>query len=319
MQDASHARTQVVQDALRAQPAGVDAQDGLADLILSAREKIDIDAPLLAQLHRLTADEYEAWVHAPYLSYVTSAHPLSPRLFGWAALEACTHTPWWLVPLVWLPVAAALAAPALTAACAHDTHWLISAVRVAALGGCGLAAGITLAWPLFEYGVHALLFHARPADAPLARVLHFLLHGVHHTFPRDATRLVMPPPLFAALLLGLGGPLYTVLVAATGLLHAHVFRFGVAVMVLAYVAYDMTHYALHHNKESGVRLDVLLGRARFDALRTHHARHHYARGHNANFGVTTTWTDAVFGTMLRSATCRPHARQLHTHAAAACM
>ena len=49
-----------------------------------------------------------------------------------------------------------------------------------------------LIWTLLEYIIHRHIFHYEPKTA-WGRKLHFIVHGVHHDYPNDATRLVMPP------------------------------------------------------------------------------------------------------------------------------
>src|SRR5882757_9373524 len=46
-------------------------------------------------------------------------------------------------------------------------------------------------WTLTEYILHRFVFHYVP-KAPWALRLHFIFHGVHHDYPSDAKRLVMP-------------------------------------------------------------------------------------------------------------------------------
>ena len=46
-------------------------------------------------------------------------------------------------------------------------------------------------WTLFEYVMHRFVFHYNP-KTEFGKKIHFLAHGVHHDYPRDATRLVMP-------------------------------------------------------------------------------------------------------------------------------
>ena len=48
-------------------------------------------------------------------------------------------------------------------------------------------------WTLVEYVMHRFLFHYMPPDKPWALRLHFIFHGVHHDYPSDAKRLVLPP------------------------------------------------------------------------------------------------------------------------------
>ena len=59
----------------------------------------------------------------------------------------------------------------------------------AVLGLCLL--GI-LIWSLVEYTMHRWIFHYEPTSR-WGKQFHFLLHGVHHDYPKDASRLVMPP------------------------------------------------------------------------------------------------------------------------------
>ena len=60
----------------------------------------------------------------------------------------------------------------------------------------GSVAGVfvlgVLAWSLTEYLLHRFIFHLEP-DSRWGRRVHFIIHGVHHDFPHDPMRLVMPP------------------------------------------------------------------------------------------------------------------------------
>ena len=49
------------------------------------------------------------------------------------------------------------------------------------------------AWTFAEYVLHRWVFHWTN-DAAWGKRVHFLLHGVHHEFPNDSDRLVMPLP-----------------------------------------------------------------------------------------------------------------------------
>jgi len=54
-------------------------------------------------------------------------------------------------------------------------------------------------WTLAEYLMHRYLFHGEDTwmkYIPLNKWVytgHFCMHGIHHAFPQDATRLVFPP------------------------------------------------------------------------------------------------------------------------------
>lgn len=137
-----------------------------------------------------------------------------------------------------------------------------------------------LLWTLAEYLLHRYVFHWQ-RDTPFGRRVHFLLHGVHHDFPNDSDRLVMP--LLTSV------PLAVIFYATFYLLFGGVrlaepFYAGFAI---GYLAYDGTHYAVHHFKQTS-RLGKFLKR--------HHMLHHHA-DHEGGFGVSSPVWDYVFGTM----------------------
>lgn len=140
------------------------------------------------------------------------------------------------------------------------------------------AAGL-LMWTLCEYVLHRWVFHWME-DSPRGRRIHFLLHGVHHDFPNDKDRLVMP--------LGFSIPLGLIFFGAFYVL------FGLTVaqplfagLTLGYLWYDGTHYAVHHFKQT-----TRLGRF----VKRHHMRHHHM-DHDGGFGVSSPLWDLAFRTM----------------------
>ena len=48
-----------------------------------------------------------------------------------------------------------------------------------------------ISWTLFEYVFHRYVFHFIP-EGPFQERVQFLFHGVHHQYPNDKDRLVMP-------------------------------------------------------------------------------------------------------------------------------
>jgi len=123
---------------------------------------------------------------------------------------------------------------------------ILVALMLAGRAGQGLAtiAGLVLAgllvWTATEYVIHRFAFHppqwvedetravtaslapgepVMPALPGLRHKFYFLVHGVHHDYPNDSSRLVMPPsvsiPLSALFFLGfqqlLGVSAYAVL------------------------------------------------------------------------------------------------------------
>jgi sterol desaturase/sphingolipid hydroxylase (fatty acid hydroxylase superfamily) len=135
-----------------------------------------------------------------------------------------------------------------------------------------------LAWTLAEYVLHRYVFHWMK-DTPRGRRIHFLLHGVHHDFPNDKDRLVMP--------LGFSVPLGALFYAAFHFTMGRVSEPFFAGFVLGYLGYDGTHYAVHHFK-----LTSRIGKW----VRKHHMLHHHA-DHSGGFGVSTPLWDLVFRTM----------------------
>lgn len=140
-------------------------------------------------------------------------------------------------------------------------------------------AGI-LMWTLLEYIVHRWVFHYEPKTRA-GKALHFIIHGVHHDYPNDATRLVLPPiiSLPAAVLL------YFIFFGTFG-------RWAPAIaagFAAGYVFYDSIHYATHHF--------AMKSRAGL-WLKQYHLRHHY-KDDEVGFGVSSPLWDYVFRTNRR--------------------
>jgi sterol desaturase/sphingolipid hydroxylase (fatty acid hydroxylase superfamily) len=169
--------------------------------------------------------------------------------------------------VVWIPIAAFFI---LRSALRHE----LAPLGVAAVCICG-----TFAWTFAEYVLHRLVFHWTNDTTWGARI-HFLLHGVHHDFPNDKDRLVMPLPTSVPLAV----IFYTLFTFAMGRAVAEPFFAG---FVIGYLFYDGTHYYVHHFVPT-TRWGKL--------LRRHHLTHHHA-DHDGGFGVSTPLWDVVFRTM----------------------
>ncbi|CAN5722434.1 hypothetical protein BH09MYX1_BH09MYX1_52920 [soil metagenome] len=156
------------------------------------------------------------------------------------------------------------------------------------LAGAGalVLAGL-LFWSLAEYVLHRYVFHFQ-RDAAWTKRLHFFLHGVHHDFPNDGDRLVMP--------LGASIPMaflfYGIFYALGGLRFGEPLYIGFAI---GYLVYDGTHYALHHFKQTS-------GWGKW--LKRHHMLHHHG-DHKGGFGVSSPLWDFVFRTPPKLAVKRP--------------
>ncbi|MGQ9682443.1 MAG: sterol desaturase family protein [Anaerolineae bacterium] len=194
------------------------------------------------------------------------------RLFQSGVLESLTHVHPAMVAAVWAPVSAVLLLLALRARRSGDPGIYIA---VAFLAGAFL-------WTLAEYVLHRFLFHF-PARGPRQERLAFLIHGIHHAQPMVKTRLVMPPAVSVPLAFAFYVLFYLLAGLALGrpLWVAPLFSGFVA----GYLAYDLTHYSLHHFRQrSGYQ----------QRLRRHHMRHHTEP--HTRFGVISSVWDRVFGT-----------------------
>lgn len=135
-----------------------------------------------------------------------------------------------------------------------------------------------LVWSVTEYVMHRFVFHYEP-PGKWGKRLHFIFHGVHHDYPNDSKRLVMPPsvsiPLALLFYFGFKNLFGATLVAP--------FFAG---FLVGYLFYDMLHYAVHHvNSNNKI----------FIALKTHHLKHHFKEP-NLGYGVSSPLWDVVVGT-----------------------
>lgn len=152
-------------------------------------------------------------------------------------------------------------------------------------GGAGLATATGLValglvlWTLTEYVMHRWVFHYHPTSA-IGQRIHFLMHGIHHAYPRDSTRLVMPPVVSIPLAALFGIAFHLVLGSYAPITFA--------AFLVGYVGYDTIHYATHHWPMKGP-----VGKF----LKEYHLRHHYIDEDRA-YGVSSPLWDYLFGTSI---------------------
>jgi len=147
------------------------------------------------------------------------------------------------------------------------------ALSLATLLGFALAG--LLFWTFFEYWMHRKVFHWQRFPK-----FHYFLHGIHHIYPNDRGRQVMPPS--ASLMVAI--PMWFLMQGFFGTAHALPLYAG---FVGGYVWYDTTHFWTHVGK----------ARSRYGKhLKRHHMQHHF-KSHHLGFGVSTPLWDWVFRTM----------------------
>ncbi|SMO35225.1 sterol desaturase family protein [Fodinibius sediminis] len=146
--------------------------------------------------------------------------------------------------------------------------------------GLSIYLSAIFSWTLFEYLFHRYINHLDEyfPDSGWARKVAHSIHGIHHEYPRDRERLMMPPVPGLLIVLLLFAGFWTVL----GEL---VFIFMPGFMT-GYLAYASIHIAVHKRKVPSL----------LKTQHRHHALHHY-KHHDKAFGVSTTLWDRVFGTM----------------------
>jgi sterol desaturase/sphingolipid hydroxylase (fatty acid hydroxylase superfamily) len=154
----------------------------------------------------------------------------------------------------------------------------IAVVELGVLPALAAAVGGLALWTFVEYWFHRVLFHYEPRSA-WGRGLHFLVHGIHHAYPQDSTRLVMPLPVS----IPLAGLFYFLFRLVFAPFAPAVF----AGFALGYVVYDSMHYAVHH-----FPMHNRIARA----IKRHHLRHHFTDEHSG-FGVSSPLWDYIFRTM----------------------
>jgi sterol desaturase/sphingolipid hydroxylase (fatty acid hydroxylase superfamily) len=138
-----------------------------------------------------------------------------------------------------------------------------------------------LVWTATEYLLHRFIFHYYPSSEWGKRI-HFIFHGVHHDYPRDKMRLVMPPSASIPLA-SLFYYLFSLFVSGATL---YAFFPG---FLLGYLVYDILHYAMHHyNFKSGI----------MKRIKQHHMLHHYQDPHKG-FGVSSSLWDEVMRTQFQ--------------------
>ena len=152
---------------------------------------------------------------------------------------------------------------------AHQFGGEIHPLSAAAAVFCGV-----FFWSFLEYAIHRFILH---------NGLFFSKdHEAHHSAPKA---LIGTPTWLTMLIMIFGIYLPAIFVVRLGL--GLMFGFGVT---FGYLVYSFAHYSLHH---WNVRDEGFVYR-----WKRLHALHHFV-GSDGNFGVTSSFWDHVFGTVIR--------------------
>jgi len=197
-------------------------------------------------------------------NYVSNSQD-SVRMFKSSFLESLSKVHWTVPLYIFIPV---------IGFCIYkDFENAIGILNFIELFALGL-----FVWTLVEYIMHRFVFHYAPADKPWAQRIHFIFHGVHHDYPSDAMRLVLPPSVSIPL-----AALFYFLFNA--ILPANDIWGFFPGFILGYLIYDITHYAIHHFNFKG---------SIWKKIKQHHMLHHY-QAPDKGYGVSSPMWDKVFG------------------------
>jgi len=152
------------------------------------------------------------------------------------------------------------------------THTALSAGSTVGLFFCGL-----LFYTWLEYMLHRHIFHMA-TYTNIRKKLQYVMHGVHHEFPKDKSRLAMPPLLSITLS-------SVLLLIFRVILGDFVFAFLPGVLV-GYSTYLSIHYMIHVFQPPNNF---------FKRLWINHSVHHYKNG-EVVFGVSSPLWDYVYRT-----------------------
>ena len=159
-------------------------------------------------------------------------------------------------------------------------YWSITHTALSAATTVGMFFLGMLAFTWVEYNVHRYLFHMSPSSDRKAE-MQYTMHGVHHEFPKDKTRLAMPPILSITLSTAL-------LLLFRLVMGDFVFSF-LPGFLAGYAAYLSVHYMVHAFQPPRNFMKILW---------VNHSVHHYKNG-EVVFGVSSPLWDYVYRTMTK--------------------
>jgi 4-hydroxysphinganine ceramide fatty acyl 2-hydroxylase len=215
--------------------------------------------------------------------YYVSNRDESVRMFGNALVERTTYVHPMAPHVIYVPVVVALL-------------WVSPFGAFASAGYFFFGLFI---WTFMEYLLHRFVFHAPdeimeethrisasldidqaviPALPTLRHVMYFMFHGVHHEYPSDSRRLVMPP--VASI------PAAIVTWVVLRLLLGPVAIPAFAGLLVGYLICDTTHFVVHHGA-----MPTAFGKL----LKRTHMRHHFLDP-DEDYGVSSPLWDIVFRT-----------------------
>ena len=157
-------------------------------------------------------------------------------------------------------------------------HTLLSTSQYLILTPAGL-----LFWSLFEYQMHKHFYHMLPTNK-IKGWIQYNMHGLHHEYPKDKSRLAMPPlaiiPIAFMFLF-----IFKLMMGEAAYAFTPGFLFG-------YAGYLCVHYIVHAFQPP---------KNAFKVLWVNHGIHHY-KDPDVAFGVSSPLWDHIFRTLPKKKT-----------------
>lgn len=186
------------------------------------------------------------------------------KLFDNPILEALSRTHIMIPISMWLVLSAFLV-------------WYAFTYTDMSNGTIGLLFVVGLfSFTLFEYILHRYLYHLAPTTPKRAKI-QYTFHGVHHEYPKDKTRLAMPPALAIFVAAFFFGLFFLMMGEAS-----YAFFPG---FLVGYTGYLSAHFIVHAYAPP---------QNFFKQLWVNHSVHHY-KNPESNYGVSSPFWDYIFG------------------------
>jgi sterol desaturase/sphingolipid hydroxylase (fatty acid hydroxylase superfamily) len=135
------------------------------------------------------------------------------------------------------------------------------------------------AFTLFEYLMHRFIFHMTTYNQ-LREKIQYIIHGVHHEYPKDKERLAMPPLVSITIATIL-------LLLFQAVMGDYTFSF-LPGFITGYSFYLTIHYMVHAYQPPDNFLKMLW---------VNHSIHHYKEDEHILYGVSSPLWDYVFGSI----------------------
>lgn len=158
-------------------------------------------------------------------------------------------------------------------------YWSITQTSITISTTVGLFIIGFLAFTLFEYLMHRFVFHMGTYTR-FREKIQYIIHGVHHEYPRDKERLAMPPLVSITI-----ATVLLLLFQVTMGDYTYSFLPG---FITGYSYYLTVHYMVHAFQPPKNFLKILW---------VNHSIHHYKEDEHILYGVSSPLWDYFFGTI----------------------